>query len=70
LEAQSRRDHPVRARRQDGVRAPDATMRIWPQLANREHLPPGYRIEMGGAIEDRKRQRVDLCGFRSSASSC
>lgn len=37
----------------DGVQAPDVSSRIWPQLAQiREALPPGYRIEMGGAIEE------------------
>ncbi|MBG0810687.1 efflux RND transporter permease subunit [Methylosinus sp. H3A] len=43
----------VRADVKDGVQAPDVTNRIWPRLAElREHLPPGYRIEIGGAIEE------------------
>ena len=43
----------MRADVKDGVQAPDVTMRIWPRLAEiRERLPPGYRIEMGGAIEE------------------
>ncbi len=43
----------VRAGVKDGVQAPDATNRIWPRLANiREALPSGYRIEIGGAIEE------------------
>ena len=43
----------VRAGVKDGVQAPDVSNRIWPKLADiRERLPPGYRIEMGGAIEE------------------
>ena len=43
----------VRSGVKDGVQAPDVTTRIWPRLAQiREHLPPGYRIEVGGAIEE------------------
>jgi multidrug efflux pump subunit AcrB len=37
----------------DGVQAPDVTNQIWPQLKEiRDSLPPAYRIEMGGAIEE------------------
>ncbi|MGJ0508765.1 MAG: efflux RND transporter permease subunit [Methylocystis sp.] len=43
----------VRAGVKDGVQAPDVSQRVWAQLADiREHLPPGYRVEMGGAIEE------------------
>jgi multidrug efflux pump len=43
----------VRSGVKDGVQAPDVSSRIWPKLADlRESLPPGYRIEMGGAIEE------------------
>lgn len=43
----------ARAGVKDGVQAPDASNRIWPKLADiRERLPSGYRIEMGGAIEE------------------
>ncbi|GAB0055864.1 Cobalt-zinc-cadmium resistance protein CzcA [Candidatus Magnetaquicoccaceae bacterium FCR-1] len=43
----------VRADVIDGVQAPHATERIWPTLqAIRDSLPPGYRIEQGGAIEE------------------
>jgi multidrug efflux pump len=43
----------VRAGVKDGVQAPDVSTRLWPRLAEiREQLPPGYRIEMGGAIEE------------------
>ncbi|PPD24529.1 MAG: multidrug transporter AcrB [Methylocystis sp.] len=51
----------VRSGVKDGVQAPDATMRIWPQLAQiRERLPPGYRIEMGGAIEESKKGNASI----------
>jgi multidrug efflux pump subunit AcrB len=37
----------------DGVQAPDATNAIWPLLKPiRDALPPAYRIEVGGAIEE------------------
>ncbi len=37
----------------DGVQPPDVSARIWPKLAElRASLPPGYRIEMGGAVEE------------------
>ncbi|MDP1526766.1 MAG: efflux RND transporter permease subunit [Rhodocyclaceae bacterium] len=37
----------------DTVTAPTATQQIDPQLADvRKRLPPGYRIEIGGAIEE------------------
>lgn len=43
----------VRADVRDGVQAPDVTNAIWPQLAGlRESLPYGYRVEIGGAIEE------------------
>ena len=43
----------VRADVADGVQPPDVSARIWPQLAElRAQLPPGYRIEMGGAVEE------------------
>ncbi len=43
----------VRSGVKDGVQAPDVSTRLWPKLADiRERLPPGYRIEMGGAIEE------------------
>jgi len=43
----------VRSGVKDGLQAPDVTNRIWPRLAEiRDRLPPGYRIEMGGAIEE------------------
>lgn len=37
----------------DGIQAPDATNAIWPRLKSiRDALPPAYRIEIGGAIEE------------------
>ena len=43
----------VRADIIDGVQAPDVTMQIWPKLAQiRATLPTGYRLEIGGAIEE------------------
>ena len=43
----------VRADVVDGVQPPDVTNAIWPKLQPiRDSLPPGYRIEIGGAIEE------------------
>jgi multidrug efflux pump subunit AcrB len=43
----------VRSGVKDGVQAPDVSTRVWPKLADiRNSLPGGYRIEMGGAIEE------------------
>lgn len=51
----------VRSGVKDGVQAPDATMRIWPRLAEiRDGLPPGYRIEMGGAIEESNKGNASI----------
>ncbi|HEY1451914.1 MAG TPA: efflux RND transporter permease subunit [Roseiarcus sp.] len=37
----------------DGVQPPDVSRTLWPKLASiRDSLPPGARIEMGGAIEE------------------
>ncbi|MGP0061436.1 MAG: efflux RND transporter permease subunit, partial [Beijerinckiaceae bacterium] len=45
----------------DGVQAPDVTNRIWPKLADiRSRLEPGYRIEMGGAIEESAKANAAL----------
>jgi multidrug efflux pump subunit AcrB len=45
----------------DGVQAPDASGRIWARLAPlRESLPPGYRIEMGGAIEESEKGNASI----------
>ncbi len=43
----------VRSDVTDGVQPPDVSTRIWPQLAGlMAQLPPGYRIERGGAVEE------------------
>ncbi len=43
----------VRSDLADGVQGPDATNRIWPALQPLiAELPPGYRIERGGAWEE------------------
>ena len=43
----------VRADVVDGVQPPDVTNQIWPQLQGvRDKLEPGYRLEIGGAIEE------------------
>ena len=37
----------------DGVQAPDASQSIWPTLKPViDSLPPGYKIELGGALEE------------------
>ena len=51
----------VRSGVTDGVQAPDVTTRIWPRLAQiRETLPPGYRIEIGGAIEESQKGNASI----------
>ncbi|MBY6241380.1 efflux RND transporter permease subunit [Methylosinus sp. Sm6] len=51
----------VRADVRDGVQAPDVTSRIWPRLADlRASLPDGYRIEMGGAIEESSKANASI----------
>jgi multidrug efflux pump len=44
-----------------GVQAPDVTKAIWPKLAPIvSALPPGYRLEQGGAIEESAKANVAL----------
>jgi multidrug efflux pump subunit AcrB len=51
----------VRADVRDGVQAPDVTNAIWPHLAAlRASLPPDYRIEIGGAIEESGKANVSI----------
>lgn len=51
----------VRADIVDGVQAPDVTMAIEPALAGiRASLPPGYRIETGGAWEENTRAQASI----------
>ncbi|RTL84676.1 MAG: efflux RND transporter permease subunit [Hyphomicrobiales bacterium] len=43
----------VRSGVKDGTQAPDVSNRVWAKLSEiRDSLPSGYRIEMGGAIEE------------------
>ncbi|WP_020174406.1 efflux RND transporter permease subunit [Methyloferula stellata] len=45
----------------DGVQAPDVTNEIWPALVKiRAELAPGYRIEIGGAIEESAKANASL----------
>jgi multidrug efflux pump len=45
----------------DGVQAPDVTMAIEPSLAEiRKSLPPGYRIEAGGAWEENTKAQSSI----------
>ncbi|GGC66710.1 efflux RND transporter permease subunit [Chelatococcus reniformis] len=51
----------VRADIVDGVQAPDVTNAIWPKLQDiRDKLKPGYRIEIGGAIEESEKGNASL----------
>jgi multidrug efflux pump subunit AcrB len=51
----------VRADVRDGVQPPDVTNAIWPKLQEiRETLPAGYRLEIGGAIEEAEKGNASL----------
>ncbi|MGY2047169.1 efflux RND transporter permease subunit [Methylobacterium sp. JK268] len=51
----------VRAEVVDGVQPPDVTTAIWPSLAPiRAALTPGYRIEIGGAVEESAKANASL----------
>ncbi|MDQ2078974.1 efflux RND transporter permease subunit [Xanthobacteraceae bacterium Astr-EGSB] len=51
----------VRTDIRDGVQAPDVSNAIWPALAElRASLPVGYRIEVGGAVEESTKANVAL----------
>jgi multidrug efflux pump subunit AcrB len=51
----------VRADVKDGVQAPDVSARLWPRLDDiRAHLPVGYRIEMGGAIDESSKANASI----------
>jgi multidrug efflux pump subunit AcrB len=51
----------VRADVQDGVQGPAATSKIWPTLQPIvDSLPPGYRIELGGAFEETQKSNTAL----------
>src|SRR6516165_810570 len=45
----------------DGAQPPDVTNAIWPKLQSiRDSLDPGYRIEIGGAIEESQKGNVSI----------
>ena len=45
----------------DGAQAPDVSNAVWPKLQDiRDHLQPGYRIEVGGAIEESQKGNASL----------
>jgi multidrug efflux pump len=51
----------VRADVKDGVQAPDVSNRLWTRLEDiRSRLPVGYRIEMGGAIEESNKGNASI----------
>ncbi|HET9718343.1 MAG TPA: efflux RND transporter permease subunit [Pseudolabrys sp.] len=51
----------VRADVVDGVQPPDITNAIWPKLQTiRAGLEPGYRIEVGGAIEESQKGNASI----------
>jgi multidrug efflux pump len=51
----------VRADILDGAQAPDVTMAIEPTLAEiRASLPPGYRVEPGGAYEENAKAQASI----------
>jgi multidrug efflux pump len=51
----------VRADVVDGVQPPDVTNAIWPKLQPiRDRLEPGYRIEIGGAIEESEKGNASI----------
>lgn len=51
----------VRADVLDGVQGPAATSKIWPTLKPiTDSMPPGYRIEIGGASEETKKSDTAL----------
>jgi multidrug efflux pump len=48
----------------DGVQPPDVTNAIWPKLASiREKLPAGYRLEIGGAVEESQKGNASLAAM-------
>jgi multidrug efflux pump subunit AcrB len=45
----------------DGVQPPDVTNQIWPQLQLiRDRLEPGYRLEIGGAVEESSKGNASI----------
>jgi multidrug efflux pump subunit AcrB len=51
----------VRADVRDGVQPPDVSNRIWPKLEHlRSTLPAGYRLEVGGSVEESAKANTAL----------
>ncbi|MGC9456490.1 MAG: efflux RND transporter permease subunit [Halothiobacillaceae bacterium] len=51
----------VNAEIRPGAQPPDVTMAIWPELADiRSDLPPGYRIEIGGSVEESGKAQASI----------
>jgi multidrug efflux pump subunit AcrB len=51
----------VRADVIDGVQPPDVTHQIWPALQPiRDRLEPGYRLEIGGAVEESEKGNASI----------
>lgn len=51
----------VRADVTDGAQGPDVSNRIWPRLQElRTHLPFGYKIEAGGAVEEAAKANASI----------
>ncbi len=51
----------VRADVVDGVQPPDVTAQIWPTLQSiRDGLPAGYRLEIGGAVEESEKGNASI----------
>jgi multidrug efflux pump len=45
----------------DGAQPPDVTNAVWPKLQSiRDRLEPGYRVEIGGAIEESQKGNVSI----------
>jgi len=53
----------VRSDVRDGVQPPDVTTRLWSKFdALRARLPAGYRVEIGGAIEEANKANEAIAG--------
>jgi multidrug efflux pump len=51
----------VRSDVADGVQPPDVTNQVWPALAGlRDRMPAGYRLEIGGAIEESEKANASI----------
>lgn len=51
----------VRSDVKDGVQPPDVTTRLWAKFEDvRSRLPPGYRLEIGGAIEEASKANASI----------